>query len=146
MSPVLSAFAIVPPISEPSTPSASVQSRPIRWRPGRMSRARSPITSPAMRNPIMRLLSPSPAEIVPSCDEGRRMGAPIRCAQPLHGLGLPILRQEPFGVLAALRVVGREHEAPDGPLQAAGLDEGVRRLRAVGGDRGLARGGVVAEV
>src|SRR5688500_7924384 len=53
MSPVSIRLAIVPPITDPASPSPSVHSRPIFCLPGSSSRARRPMMSPAMMNPIM---------------------------------------------------------------------------------------------
>src|SRR5215207_9301870 len=53
MSPVPSRFAIVPPITEPTTPRASVHNKPIFWRPGSSGRASAPMINPATMKPIM---------------------------------------------------------------------------------------------
>ena len=52
MSPGPMRLAIVPPTTDPTTPRRSVIRTPMRWRPGRSSRASAPMMRPATRKPV----------------------------------------------------------------------------------------------
>ena len=68
MSPLPRALAIVPPMTEPTTPRTSVHSRPMCCRPGRIARASKPTMRPETMKPIMRCSSDDDVESVGSGD------------------------------------------------------------------------------